>query len=1330
MADYTRPQNAERFAFGGLKTNDAADAMPAGKYPYVQNIRAYENEQLTSRPQIEQIIAGPPSFAHPQFWGLAGIWSPGPAAVVQGQQWGLVGYWSLSSPASGSGSVLALEPDLGFYKINHNLYHNGASVDGNYATGQGASIVPYRPDQSVQAWDYVFDAAQSRKATVQGSTVTVENTGIAEPQVAPDAAPANCFQGGFFPSSPTNGGTAGSLTLGTRTSGTIFTVVADPANPTRLTILYSGGTWSKWMAVRIGSPPITAYPIEDVLPAITPIKIQAIYYLSGTTGECIVVPQVVNLSTGIKDSLYQETLLGSLRRGALVKIDSGSFQEVCFVEWAVVGPDGTLCFQTKTVAHHNAGETLSGFNTFVVSNSSNLTIPSLIGAPISADQYSCSVTAGIGTISGTITNPFADPTDGIQSEDYVYFAIYVDHPENIIEIKLIFDVNNGGADYITNTFYYVARQNDLQQGIVNTLTQLGVAQVITQRALIDAETAAETGNQGSTASSSQSGTGATAWAQIGFRVSQLTRTGSDESRSLVNAQAVQVLINCTATVSVAINSFFVPTNGQVDVGTTANPIYYCYRLRSSQTKARSNRSPISRYGVSPRRQQVLLLPNLTGAEDPQGDVLDWYRQGGALEEMTFVGTSQVAVNGGAFTDNYSDDALMEADILEIDNYQPFPSVDSPFIATSTQVVGTAILVHNSANPLMGSYLPGNYVQIGQQVFTLFNRPVHVSGTLWFMQLVENAGYQVNVPINIYEPDVAAQPRAAVWGPDSSGRLFGVQDVLRPGVISWTNANTPDSTRTGANTDLCPPTEPLQNGEMLSETPFVASPTRWWRGYPQPGSAREYAWNEVPVGHGLAAVFGICTDGEQIYFVSKDGIEMHSGGPSESLTDADLYNLFPHEGVFPPAFITYAGQSVYSPNYQYAASFRLAVVNGYLYFDYLDSTGVQRTLVCDLRRKAWSVDSFVGPAITIHAGTNDPAASSGAPLGATLNQQLYMGDTSGAISIEVTPPDPAGEQVSWIVATREIMGDDLRSRKLWGDVAAVLITPNTNTHMSAVLLGSFFGTVGFPLNTGQPQFPTVLSLNGEVFSRALGVYINGTDRGTPTELLWWQPSYIPQPEDIIDRFGDWDEAGAAGAKFFQGFLLEADTGNITKGLIIRDADTMTVQPFDSALGTNVIKHNGQQTKAYTFVHPFVAHLVRYEGASDSVDWRLYGIKWVTQPTPESVLQWIGQPTSFGLPGYMHVRQAMFTYNAPAPLTWTWTVDGVAYNYTIPPTVGYAKFQVPFGPVKGLVWQPSITSTQPFQIWSEDIEVIVGPWGRTSPYITTKLIGGSLGPEVRI
>jgi hypothetical protein len=877
-----------------------------------------------------------------------------------------------------------------------------------------------------------------------------------------------------------------------------------------------------WLASPFGSH--TYYQVKDVYPArIGSVTIVGIYYYSGTTGRCVVVPYNVSNTDNEGLSIQQQNLLTGIRRGALVTLNS----ETCYVLGTAVAPDGTLSFEVVTTGTHAAGETLTGQPAIKVLLSSefNGVTPS---APVAGNTLvsvflQFNMGTGIGSIQSVLgtANPFSFQNISYRPSDYLHFAIGMNGYtlSQTAEIKILLDVSDGQFDQ--DFYFYAFRPSDIQAGISNTLTQLGGAQLVAQREAIDEESSL----QGSTSSSSPlavtagtSPTGPIAYSDIYIPLSALTRVGTNQQLSLLNVNTLQVLVNLSGSGGANTNFYF----GSIDLCggfspdlTESDPDYkYVIRPRSTVTGAIGNPCPAPRYGIRPRREEVqIVLP--TTYVDSQVDTWDVFRVGGSITAYTFIGSAPLG--SAYFYDNYADSDIVANEQLDYDNFQPWPTIDLPLNVSTVSSCGTTAIVTitnatTQANVLR--YLPGNLVQLGQQVYTLWTRPTHISGNNYLFQFVENTGvalaapvsfgntsgivnaseyatnitfnasqYQyvspqlrtqggvppgtvtdyviasgfglsvpagkfitsvevtlnwvgqnsgtglltgvslyhggvqigtaktpnipnINVPMNttlggdtwgatltpaiindatfgfgvqittqlaggsdrsfldsfsvtvyyvsppvtvsepvsIYEPAMANQVLPYLWGPtELGGNIFGCGDPLRPGFVYFSKNFNPDSAPDNYNIELCPPSEPLLGGEVLNGNSYAASTERWWQLRPDFGGVNQFTPIEAPVGRGLAAPYGICTDGSKIYFVAKDGIWMTGGGPGESLTDADLYNLFPHEGI-KGTNVTYNGVTTYAPDYGRASTFRLCYCNSYLYFDYQDTTGTARTLV--------------------------------------------------------------------------------------------------------------------------------------------------------------------------------------------------------------------------------------------------------------------------------------------------------------------------------------------------------------------------------------------------
>lgn len=1354
MAEYSRPASGFRFRFDGLKTNSSADSMPEFKYPYAVNARGYNESSTQSRPQITQTQA---------------------------------------APAGNNGTVLSLEPTIGIYKIGTKIFNQGTAIDTGYASGLGASLCPFRPNASPNAYEYVFDQSKSSKVFIPSSGPAVVNkVGIAEPQSSPEACIDHFnvfpFNGAAATWTPT--GTAGATSDVNRVTDTAVAFFLDPAAVSPIlaprysmqvgtTVAYSVG---EILSVVNSSGGSAAMVVQDVLPPAnqqTTFSILNIFYFSGNTGRCVIVPSQMPVNNSapqfegnnpVGNSINNQQIISALRRGSLVSIGAGGTKETVFVLSVTLGPQDTLCFECVTVNPHFNGEGMTGVPAVSVSFTENPAL--LTGQAISESSISSSIAVGTGLLTHAVSganNPFinqgflSDPSLATpQQDDYVHVSLNIADVTLVTNIRIAFDVNAGAADFASNYFYHDVRPNDLTPAVAGTQSQLGAAQVALQRNIIDLSIGNPdiipainplgtsrlpinpvAGNVDIN-TSDQTTLGASQWSEIMFPITTLTRVGNDMTRTLANCQSVQLQITVTNTDVCKFASFWVESGGQPDVGDAGLLYFYRVRGRNSVTGAKGNPSPATRYGVAPRRQNIIVsLPS--PSYDSQIDTWDVFRFGGSITEWRYVGSAPSS--SGTFTDTLFDLAITNNELLSFDNLEPFPSIGPPIRTSTAQVVGTAMQATfptAAASPAgfgtlsqLGNLLPGNVITVGTQKFTLEKRPTSVSSTpgtqTYLFRFVENGDHINNPLVIIQEPNLANQQTNRVWGPDAQGVFFSVMAGasnnngvgLRPGLIQWTNPNDPDAAAASNTKDLDPPSEALMNGTIVSGYPVVFSANRAWSGIPQ--SDGSYAWREIPVSRGLAAEFGICSDGNLVYYLAKDGIRASQLGSSDSLTDADLYNLFPHEGIFPSDY-TYAGQTVFAPEYKFASNVRLACVNGFLYFDYLDSNQNQRTLTCDLRKLAWCVDVYSG-VISIHSGTTNPASNQKVPASAVRNQQLYLGDTSGAIYNEQSALTPnAGEVVACLVITREEMVGDIRANKLFGDAAIDCLAAGSNMTVIPIFFGTVFGTstVIAGGQTSRPSSPPTINLQGEQIKRSLGLSISWTDQGTVSSLFMWQLQYINQPADITNLITDWTDAGNPGNKYIQGFIITADTLAQNKTIAFRNGDTLTLSE------TITINMNGQQTKAFSFATPIPAHLIRLEPQDFNV-WRLFGIEYVFQPMPESVLNWQCQATSFGFNGYSHAKEILAAYSATAPVSLTITSFGGASPnvITLPSTGGaYQKILFQLSPNKGLLYTFQGVSTQPWQPYLRDWEIKVKQWGSPGPYETYKNIGGVHGVSATI
>ena len=1185
--EHLRPQGW-RFIFGGVNLKDSADSLSPTKYACAQNVRGYSALSIRCRP------------------GYGSLFTTGGNPITDMRAYAALGTddkprWVARDNANG------LYLDTGAL-----LTTLGGAV------GPGVSLIPFRPSASPQTWLYAAALGDYEKLSAPDASnnVTVQKVGIPEPQVQVEFAPQTLDYTDFTHAAAqwTAGGSATTPSDGTRSTDTIVAVFSDPANTTRKTCQV--GVSVQYQIGEITNQGV----IQDVLPPISAgLVVHAIRYASGSTGLCTIVPSQLPIGTEIPGAISA----GFLRRGALVKIGA---TEVCLVLDVADGPGGLVSFDTSTSGTYSNGAAIAGIPAII--------IDSATAAAVSATKILTTVAPGVGTLVQTLgSSPFGTQlgSSGIfpQEDDYVHFSVLITNPAQILELKILFNVDSTDPTFTQNVYYYSISPNALagvatgQQTQTAALTaqqqlQIGANQtnaVTLEQQIQSLQFAIQMAGGASSnpnmqteltmlqqelllvqnkqpviptviTTAAQTAAGSSQWTEILFPVSSLTRIGNDQTRTLVNCNGVQVYINVESvtgtwtpstffalgyqvvdaaghiqqvaaagisgsitptwndsggttsdgsitwtdeglnavTLGAQISSFWIGGGGQPDVGDGGADYRYRAVPRSSLTGVMGNSSPAPRHGTRPRRQNVVVKTSALSVPDAQVDTWDVYRYGGAVTSWNYIGSVPA---GSDFTDSYFDDTALAGNLLDANNFEPWPTVDLPFIQTgNVAVFGTWVVLSSMTTPLpanLPKWLPGTLITLaGLQTFTLRSRPIQLSSTSYLFELIECAGYGTPASFTVQEPDVADQALQSVWGPDAQGVFFGVQDPLRPGTISWSKGNEPDSVPSMNNRDLCPPSEPLLGGCVRNGVSLVGSTHRWWALYPDFATAGLYNPIEAPVGRALISPWGHITDGARIFFWCRDGIAETDGGPYKSLTDEDLYPLFPHDGVDQGQNVVRNGVTFYAPDYSRAGAFRLGLSSGYLYASYKDTTNTYRMLVCDLRTGAWCSDAYADQITGAWALEGQPGTlGTGAP--AVYPAMLLAGITGNVYQSADLIADN-GTAIPVVLATMEWDGGDQRAPFDFGDgyldsfpVVTVTVTP--------VALGAGIATATvIPYGTARNFSP--ISLGGVSNHKYVGLQITWTETfygGKKTLLHLWQLSVIPRPEVIGDRYGDWQNS---------------------------------------------------------------------------------------------------------------------------------------------------------------------------------------------------------------
>jgi hypothetical protein len=227
--------------------------------------------------------------------------------------------------------------------------------------------------------------------------------------------------------------------------------------------------------------------------------------------------------------------------------------------------------------------------------------------------------------------------------------------------------------------------------------------------------------------------------------------------------------------------------------------------------------------------------------------------------------------------------------------------------------------------------------------------------------------------------------------------------------------------------------------------------------------------------------------------------------------------------------------------------------------------------------------------------------------------------------------------------------------------------------------------------------------------------HGDWRQSPDWVVRWIG--YPKP-DLATLCSNWDDCGYQGAKFFQGFVLHADTGGIDTVLSIERDGGVPVTAFTR------VNHNGEQQVAYSLAVPFIAHQVR---AYPDVPIRFtnpFKIRWVWEPAPELAKNWITQTTSHGARGWFHHRDAWLAIQSYDNVTLKIKDDsGTVKTYLLPTTNGAVMklYEVLFSQ-KSKLAEYALTSCVPFRVFKADCEIRVREWGSGDAYAVVRPFGG--------
>lgn len=1256
MAEYKRIQ--KKMPDRGVNLNCALDNVPEGQAPVLTNVRANQRGTLTTRPPLAAFI------------------NPGSTYPIHTLK------RFLSSMFSGAAD---------------NLYLGTTLVDTGYS-GNPLTPVAYQPQQAISPLMFIGDSVRYKKVNAAG---VVYNVGIVPPGSPPSAdliQPLYSVVNDFEAS--TGWSAAG-------TAGSPSAVARVPASTTINQILYDSGStgWALvsftssstgWLqkGVRIQLSSTETAIVSEFAPAalLNTTTIAAIRYDAGTTGACCIV-----LATNTMQLQRNEMLLLNAEYVRVLSVATGD--------------DNSVSFRCVTVSTHAAAETVTTYNTARM----YLTLTHANGDAVEGNALTTAVTVGLGTLTLTSSLDLSQINGRpVGPNDWMHISLLVDNPANIVTVRILLDVDTVTNDFNHNYYYAEITSNLFQAASTASQTVTAAQSSAVQQSAIQEQIFAlqqesalspgAYGNssvqqliaqlQGQLANSEQLYTGNSQWSEVLVPISTILagRVGSDATVSLANVKAIRIEITCSATVNVQSDSWWIGGTYGPTAPISINPespILYHYRYRSSFTGARSNPAPLSLGGLFPESQAINV--KVAYSTDPQCDTIDIARVGGSIDgSPLYIGSLANNTGGGTgtFLDTYDDNAA--GDAFDLTNNVPWPAQQQPINGTCS-VVGTTVFATSAAIPT--TLCLGTLVLINGVATVIVGQP----GANTF-QVQDNLNTGMALPFQITSPTTYGNPLPYLCVYNET--FFAAGDTVNPRRIYFANSGNPDGAATSGFVDLDADSTDQINGVCSYNTQIVAMLGQEFQSGTSSSGASPYAFSAMPVGCGLLTPWSFDV-GSAIFFWSTQGIMATSLGPATSISKDDLYPYLPHEGepgaptngYYPPVAGTI-------PRFAYCR-------NGWLYVDFL-TTETQETLYLTLAfntmTPGWWFDHYA-PNATLHYQDE-----------ATGSTTVFVGGYDGSINqfgTIMNGLDLGLLGISCVVDLRAEHFGDFRARKQFGDAWVDCDASQTLAGIDWNIIADYVtiapaanGILNGPESLNRLPLDIATGYGDYAVNNALTFSWSGL--GT---LFGTEQTAIVRPERAQLRATDWIDLGQS--RWLQGLRVTANTGGVAR--------TVKVQydgyPAEGGFVTLTMNHNGDVQLPYSFA-PFFAHRIRLLPTDAGTDvWEVFAVEPIGPLAPELVTNWVPQPTSFGMEGYLHIREIRPAVIGTGTVQLSFACEFGSFTLPVTLTGAYQKLYLPCPVNKGMVYSASIIGG-PVRVFEADFEVVAKVWGDEGPYRVVK------------
>lgn len=190
-----------------------------------------------------------------------------------------------------------------------------------------------------------------------------------------------------------------------------------------------------------------------------------------------------------------------------------------------------------------------------------------------------------------------------------------------------------------------------------------------------------------------------------------------------------------------------------------------------------------------------------------------------------------------------------------------------------------------------------------------------------------------------------------------------------------------------------------------------------------------------------------------------------------------------------------------------------------------------------------------------------------------------------------------------------------------------------------------------------------------------------------------------------RTGSLDLGVPQTMKEFGNLILDMDPGG----------NDVTVTPLFNAEGltgtATVVTGSGRQKVPLTLDDTY-AYSLALDFSWSGNGTVLYQFEVLFRLDEEKIDHWEQPENSYGIPGWMHIRDVYFALRSAAEVTVTQTIDGTVYTYTLPSTAGERRRQhLYLTPQKGKMFRWALDSESPFRLYGEDTQFNIKAWNET-------------------